>query len=72
MKRRSIIGLGAAALATGLAGTSAHAQNFPARPITLLVPWAAGGGTDAVARVIATLLEKDLGQPFSVVYGISC
>jgi tripartite-type tricarboxylate transporter receptor subunit TctC len=33
----------------------------------VVVPWGAGGGTDAVARVLATLLEKDLGQPVNVV-----
>src|SRR5688572_33200104 len=43
------------------------AQAYPARPITLIVPWGAGGGTDATARIIATLLEKDLGQPVNVV-----
>ena len=31
------------------------AQNYPNRPITLIVPWGAGGGTDAVARIIAAL-----------------
>jgi tripartite-type tricarboxylate transporter receptor subunit TctC len=45
----------------------AMAQNYPTRPITLIVPWGAGGGTDAVARIIAALLEKDLGQPVNVV-----
>jgi tripartite-type tricarboxylate transporter receptor subunit TctC len=45
----------------------AWAQNYPNRPITLIVPWGAGGGTDAVARIIAALLEKDLGQPVNVV-----
>jgi tripartite-type tricarboxylate transporter receptor subunit TctC len=40
---------------------------YPERPITLVVPWAAGGGTDATARIIGTLLEKDLGQPVNVV-----
>ncbi len=43
------------------------AQNYPARPITLIVPWGAGGGTDATARIIGSLLEKDLGQPVTVV-----
>jgi tripartite-type tricarboxylate transporter receptor subunit TctC len=43
------------------------AQTWPDRPITLIVPWGAGGGTDAVARMIASLMEKDLGQPFNVV-----
>lgn len=33
----------------------------------MVVPWAAGGGTDAIARVIASLLEKDLGKPVNVV-----
>ncbi|MEO5672346.1 MAG: tripartite tricarboxylate transporter substrate binding protein, partial [Ramlibacter sp.] len=43
------------------------AQGYPARPITLIVPWGAGGGTDATARIIGSLLEKDLGQPVTVV-----
>ncbi len=45
---------------------SAFAQ-YPNRPVTLVVPWGAGGGTDAVARFIASLMEKDLGQPVNVV-----
>jgi tripartite-type tricarboxylate transporter receptor subunit TctC len=44
-----------------------QAQTYPARPLTLVVPWGAGGGTDAVARMLAALLEKDLGQPVNVV-----
>ncbi|MEP9379653.1 tripartite tricarboxylate transporter substrate binding protein [Aquabacter sp. CN5-332] len=40
---------------------------YPDRPITLIVPWGAGGGTDAVARILASLLERDLGQPVAVV-----
>src|SRR5205085_8109486 len=40
---------------------------YPERPITLIVPWAAGGGTDATARIIGALLEKELGQPVNVV-----
>jgi tripartite-type tricarboxylate transporter receptor subunit TctC len=46
---------------------SAAAQNYPVRPITLIVPWGAGGGTDATARIIGGLMEKDLGQPVNVV-----
>src|SRR4249920_3890810 len=46
--------------------TSLHAA-YPERPITLIVPWGAGGGTDATARIIGTLLEKELGQPVNVV-----
>ncbi len=45
----------------------AAADNYPSRPITLIVPYTAGGGTDAVARIIGSLLEKELGQPVNVV-----
>jgi tripartite-type tricarboxylate transporter receptor subunit TctC len=40
---------------------------YPERPITLIVPWGAGGGTDATARIIGSLLEKELGQPVNVI-----
>ncbi len=49
----------------GLVGPTQAA--FPDRPITLIVPWAAGGGTDAIARMIGALMEKELGQPVNVV-----
>jgi tripartite-type tricarboxylate transporter receptor subunit TctC len=49
-----------------LAVSSAFAQ-YPQRPVQLIVPWGAGGGTDATARIIAALLEKELKQPFNVV-----
>jgi tripartite-type tricarboxylate transporter receptor subunit TctC len=65
MKRRTLL-KSIAALAAAFSFTSAHAA-WPERPITLLVPWAAGGGTDATARIIGTLLEKELGQPVNVV-----
>src|SRR5262245_28279344 len=45
---------------------TAFAQ-YPNRPVQLIVPWGAGGGTDATARIIGTLLEKELKQPFNVV-----
>ena len=48
------------------AATTVHAQ-YPQRPVQLIVPWGAGGGTDATARIIAALLEKELKQPFNVV-----
>ena len=54
------------ASAVALAFGSAHAA-WPERPITLVVPWAAGGGTDATARIVGALLEKELGQPVNVV-----
>ena len=48
------------------AATTAQAQ-YPNRPVQLIVPWGAGGGTDATARIIAALMEKDLKQPINVV-----
>jgi len=61
--RRTLLGTGAA-----LAATPAIAQaRWPVRPVQLLCPWAAGGGTDAVLRIIANLLQRDLGQPFNVI-----
>ena len=65
MKKRDVLkGLLGLTLAVG-AGL-AHAA-YPERPITMIVPWGAGGGTDATARMIATLLEKELGNPVNVV-----
>ena len=43
----------AAFAAASLIGASSALAAFPERPITLIVPWAAGGGTDAVARQVA-------------------
>ena len=43
------------------------AQNYPSRPITMVVPWGAGGGTDATARIVAAMMEKEMGQPVNVV-----
>jgi tripartite-type tricarboxylate transporter receptor subunit TctC len=54
------------AMAALCLSASAFAQ-YPNRPLTLVVPWGAGGGTDAVARFIASLMERDLGQPVNVV-----
>lgn len=68
--RRSLVAHAACAVA-GLtllaAALPAAAQSYPARPITLIVPWGAGGGTDATARIVGSLLEKELGQPVTVV-----
>lgn len=47
--------------------TVAFAASYPNRPITVIVPWAAGGGTDRVARQVADLLKNELGVPVTVV-----
>jgi tripartite-type tricarboxylate transporter receptor subunit TctC len=49
-----------------LAPAAAQAQDWPQRPVRLVVPYAAGGGTDIVARVIGQKLGDALGQPFIV------
>jgi hypothetical protein len=41
--------------------------DYPEGPIELIVPWAAGGGTDAVARIVAELLSDELGETVNVV-----
>lgn len=65
-----IAGLAIALVALGGGSTpdAASAQvKVPTRPVQLIVPWAAGGGTDRIARMVAVLLEKELGQPVTVV-----
>ncbi len=42
--------------------TSANAQNFPERPMTMVIPFAAGGPTDVLGRVIAGRMSEVLGQ----------
>lgn len=65
--RRSLVAAAFGALALAATALPAAAQNWPSRPIQLIVPWGAGGGTDATARIIGSLLEKELGQPVNVV-----
>jgi tripartite-type tricarboxylate transporter receptor subunit TctC len=49
------------------AGTAAHAQGYPAKPINIVVPFTPGGVTDVMTRQIAAKLQGDLGQPVVVV-----
>ena len=58
----------ASAMAAGMAVSSATAsEDWPNRPVTLIVAAGAGGGTDATARWLAADLEQKFGQPFNVV-----
>ncbi len=57
----------ALALVLALAASGAAAQWKPAKPITIIVPWSAGGSTDQVTRVTAAELEKALGQKVVIV-----
>ncbi len=52
--------------ALALTATSAAAQTYPTRPVTIIVPFAAGGPTDIVARIVGEYYSKALGQQFIV------
>jgi len=55
-----------AAFALLAGATTAGAQDYPSRPVKIIVPFAAGGPADVYARVLAQRLQEDLGQPFVV------
>jgi tripartite-type tricarboxylate transporter receptor subunit TctC len=60
--KRGLLGLAAAALATPLAAPALAQANYPTRTITMIVPFAAGGPTDTVARLVAQSMSVSLGQ----------
>jgi tripartite-type tricarboxylate transporter receptor subunit TctC len=60
--RRIAIAVAALVLTAG----TALAQTYPNRPVKIVVPFVAGGGTDALARFVAKGMEQRLGQPFIV------
>jgi tripartite-type tricarboxylate transporter receptor subunit TctC len=62
LNRRACLGSLAAALALGLAQPSLAQDKFPSKPLSLIVPAAAGGPTDTVARLIAESMGRSLGQ----------
>ena len=55
-----------AGLAASLLATAALAQSYPAKPIRLIVPFAAGGGNDNVARLVGKHLSESVGQPLVI------
>ncbi|MBP0618657.1 tripartite tricarboxylate transporter substrate binding protein BugD [Cupriavidus consociatus] len=59
---RKVAACAALALATAVAASPAVAQAWPAKPITWIVPFAAGGPTDALARTIAERVSREVGQ----------
>jgi len=65
--RRGVLKGAAAGAATLIAAPAIAQAAWPNRPLTMICPWGAGGGTDATARIVAQLLEKSLGQPVNVV-----
>ena len=68
MEKRTLIRLALAAAASGLLGTghTAHAENYPARPIKFVVGFPPGGSTDLVTRIVAAQMALELKQPVIV------
>jgi tripartite-type tricarboxylate transporter receptor subunit TctC len=59
--------IGALFAVAGIVGGCGGPGEYPTRPVTIVVPWGAGGGTDAIARMIASMMEKEFGKPVNVV-----
>jgi len=66
MKRAYIVVAMAASLLLAAAATSASAQDWPSKPVKILIGFGAGGGTDVATRVLADGLSESLGQQFVV------
>lgn len=66
MKREAAVSCAIAAIAASLPALPAAAQNWPARPVRMIVPYSPGGGIDTVARTLAQKLTEQLGATFVV------
>ena len=67
MPSRILVRLAVTVVTLGvLAGAGAAQDRWPSRPVTVIVPFAAGGNTDVMARIFSDHLTKRLGQPFVV------
>ena len=64
--RRQFLRLAAGAAALPALPRIARAQAYPTRPITLIVPFAAGGPTDTIARIVTEGMRASLGQPIII------
>ncbi len=68
LPRRKFLQLAAGAAALPALARGARAQSYPARPITVVVPFPAGGPTDAIVRIMGERMRLSLGQPLIVEY----
>ena len=60
-------GIAAAAIGMVAVSQGSALAKYPERPIQIIIPWGAGGGTDATGRMIGNVLQKELGVPVNVV-----
>ena len=63
LRRTFSIGCAASIATLALLGAPAHAQDFPSKPIRIVVPFTAGGGVDTLARMVGQRLSEQTGQP---------
>ena len=63
--RKIMLALGAVA-ALGVVPGGAHAQAYPTRPITVIIPFAGGSASDVVTRIMLDKMSKSMGQPLVV------
>src|SRR5713226_5192462 len=63
---RFALALTAALLAMPILNSPSHAEDYPTRPIKIIVPFGAGGPADVTARLIGNVLQENFGQPFVV------
>lgn len=71
MRKIKILAAAFGALSVAVLGTAAQAQNYPDRPVTMIVPWAPGGAADIIARLVAEPMGKLLGQPVVIENGLA-
>ena len=64
LPRRNFLHLAAGAAALAALPRVAWAQAYPSRPITVIVPFAAGGSSDVIARIVGEHMSRTLGQQF--------
>ena len=67
LPRRQFLHLAAGAAALSGLPRVAWAQTYPTRPITMIMPFTPGGGSDAIGRIVGERMRASLGQPIVIV-----